>query len=59
MTNYLVSILMLSHNNGVFVEKTVRGVIEQTYLNPFISSLYTFRNGCYGIWKWLKYKKGD
>ncbi len=30
---------------------------EEMGMNPLISSLYTLRNGCYGIWKWWKYVK--
>lgn len=30
---------------------------EEMGMNPLMSSLYTLRNGCYGIWKWWKYVK--
>ena len=31
--NDLVSIIMLSHNNGQYVEESVRSVLAQTYMN--------------------------
>ena len=33
MTNDLVSIIMLSHNRGQFVEESVRSILAQTYTN--------------------------
>ena len=33
MMNDLVSIIMLSHNNGQYVEGSVRSVLAQTYTN--------------------------
>lgn len=30
---------------------------EEMGMNPLVSSWYTVRNGCYGIWKWWKYVK--
>lgn len=33
MMNNLVSIIMLSHNNGQYVEESVRSVLVQTYTN--------------------------
>jgi len=33
MSNDLVSIIMLSHNRGQFVEESVRSILAQTYTN--------------------------